>query len=122
MLQKTPSNPLNDREVHVFRQVMRNNPEMKLCIEGHCDASEMAQASDVSQDRAETVQGYLVQHGIQPARVRAQGCDAELATPARQSLLGGCDPPPNRSLSCLAMPPLSFLLAPILDSRHHRLF
>ena len=59
---------------------MRDNPEMKLCVEGHSDEGEEERGGGgggevggrVSQERANNVQGYLLEQGIQPGRLRAE--------------------------------------------------
>lgn len=58
---------------------LRENPELRVRIEGHADDRE-AKAADVKKltaDRAETVRAWLVEHGIDAARMRAEGYGAD---------------------------------------------
>jgi outer membrane protein OmpA-like peptidoglycan-associated protein len=55
-------------------QALLDHPEIKLEIQGHTDSQGDAQHNmNLSQQRADAVLAYLVQHGIDPARLTAQG-------------------------------------------------
>ncbi len=50
------------------------NPQLALSVEGHADASgNEAHNLNLSQRRADSVRQYLIEHGVDPARVNAQG-------------------------------------------------
>lgn len=55
-------------------QVLRENPTSIVAIEGHTDSTGSREYNlSLSQRRAESVRGYLVSQGIDPARISAQG-------------------------------------------------
>lgn len=55
-------------------KVMLENPEYRLSIEGHTDnQGDDAKNMDLSQRRAAAVMKYLIDHGVQPSRLRSAG-------------------------------------------------
>ena len=62
--------PILDEVVSVLKQ----NPEVKLEIQGHTDSIGSAEYNQrLSENRAKAVMDYLVRHGIEPGRLRAKG-------------------------------------------------
>lgn len=56
---------------------LRAHPELDVIIEGHADAAERERGSvDLSLDRAEAVEDYLVAQGIEPSRIVTRGYGA----------------------------------------------
>ena len=52
--------------------VLQQNPEMRLLIEGHTD-NQGRNNGPLSQMRADAVRNWLINHGINPIRLRARG-------------------------------------------------
>lgn len=55
--------------------IMRDHKEWtEILIEGHCDSDGSdAYNLDLSERRANSVQRFLLAHGVEPSRLRAQG-------------------------------------------------
>ena len=54
--------------------LLQDHPEVRLEIQGHTDSVDDDQHNmRLSQQRAESVRRYLVDHGVEPARLTAQG-------------------------------------------------
>ena len=51
---------------------MKNNPDVKIKIEGHADNMEK-DADNLSQQRAEAVKDYLVNHGVVAEKIKVEG-------------------------------------------------
>ncbi|HEY8379014.1 MAG TPA: OmpA family protein [Nannocystis sp.] len=67
---KPRSKPILDRAVKILKQY----PDTRWRIEGHTDSDgDRNHNMDLSQRRAESVLRYLVEHGIDPSRLEAQG-------------------------------------------------
>ena len=59
-------------------QILRDNPTLRLEIAGHTDSSgDPQQNRQISQQRAEEVMKYLIDHGITADRLHAQGYGAD---------------------------------------------
>ena len=55
-------------------EVLKSRPEIKVRIEGHTDSRGTLKHNMVlSQDRAESVKAFLVNHGVEPERMEARG-------------------------------------------------
>lgn len=62
------------KELDQTVQILRDNPALKIEIAGHTDTSgDPQQNRQISQQRAEAVMKYLIDHGITADRLRAQG-------------------------------------------------
>jgi outer membrane protein OmpA-like peptidoglycan-associated protein len=84
-------------------RVCRENPDAKVCIEGHADEGEggSTEASvNISRRRAEAVQSYMQQQGVPLHRMRVAACGAEDSVgappPAVPPAAGGARGRPGR--------------------------
>lgn len=69
VLQKKSYKPLND-----VAKILKDNPELKVSIEGHTDNTGKAEKNQVlSQNRAKAVLDYLVKKGIDAGRLGSAG-------------------------------------------------
>jgi outer membrane protein OmpA-like peptidoglycan-associated protein len=50
-------------------KVLRDNPEVRVVIEGHRDAQEQPYGRQLSRERAKAVHDHFVAEGIDPARL-----------------------------------------------------
>ncbi|MBN1337003.1 MAG: OmpA family protein [Deltaproteobacteria bacterium] len=83
-IRKTSYNTL-DKAVAVMAQF----PELKLAIEGHTDdRGDDAFNMKLSDDRANAVRDYLVNKGVDPARLKAQGFGETKPTAANKTATG----------------------------------
>ena len=58
--------------------VMKENPQIKVEIQGHTDDIGTAEYNQMlSEKRAQSVMAYLVENGIDPARLTAKGYGEE---------------------------------------------
>ncbi len=68
---------ITDAEQAKMQQILdllRANPEMKVTVNGWCDATGSVAVNDrISRQRAETVKSWLTSHGIDAARITAVG-------------------------------------------------
>jgi outer membrane protein OmpA-like peptidoglycan-associated protein len=66
--------PSSKTELNDLAALLKSQPKLKIQLNGHTDSEgEEAANLDLSQRRAEAVRQYLIQSGIQPERLRAQG-------------------------------------------------
>lgn len=62
--------PVLDRAI----AILRDNPDVRVQIQGHTDNTGRASRNrELSQQRAESVRQYLIEHGIPEARLEARG-------------------------------------------------
>jgi outer membrane protein OmpA-like peptidoglycan-associated protein len=53
--------------------VLKNNPDVKIKIEGHTDNAEKGDKMKISEDRANAVKAYLVSNGINEDQITTEG-------------------------------------------------
>jgi outer membrane protein OmpA-like peptidoglycan-associated protein len=72
---KATIKPESDSLMDEIVQVVQNNPQIKqLSIEGHTDSTGADKHNQqLSEQRAAAVRGYLVQHGVEAARLVSKG-------------------------------------------------
>lgn len=71
---KADLTPTAQGEITKLATVLQKYPDTNILIEGHADASGVAEKNMVlSQDRAQSVVTFLGTHGVDPARMKAEG-------------------------------------------------
>lgn len=66
--------PESGPELERIVRFLRDNPSVRVEVEGHTDSVGSAAANDrLSTSRAQSVRSYLIDRGIEPARVEARG-------------------------------------------------
>lgn len=71
---RTDITPSEQAKMQQILNLLRANPEMKVTVNGWCDATGSVAVNDrISRQRAETVKSWLVSHGIDAARITAAG-------------------------------------------------
>jgi len=77
ILFETNSSELSNRSKFILRQFsdfLKEHPSSKILIQGHTDdVGDPERNMTLSQERAESVKGYLVELGISPNRLKAKG-------------------------------------------------
>jgi len=75
--------------------ILRYNPELKTVeIQGFASRSESANAQNLSQQRAEEVQAYLVTKGVEPFRIPPRGMGSTEFAISKDNV----DPPSSKSV------------------------
>ena len=73
-LDKATLQPESDKQLQDVVTLMKDNPDLKLEVQGHTDDQGSDEYNlDLSQRRAETVVGYLGLFGIDPGRLVPRG-------------------------------------------------
>lgn len=67
---KTASSP---RAIIEIIRTMKENPNMKIQVVGHCDKKEAESLDDISAERAKAIMDYLVSKGIPAANLSSKG-------------------------------------------------
>lgn len=71
---RTDITPSEQAKMQQILNLLRANPEMKVTVNGWCDATGSVAVNDrISRQRAETVKLWLVSHGIDAVRITAAG-------------------------------------------------
>ena len=74
MLEKTDLLPISKKELDKLVDLLEENPEMSVDVIGHTDSSgDAGRNKELSKKRAEQVEEYLVEKGIDRKRINAQG-------------------------------------------------
>jgi outer membrane protein OmpA-like peptidoglycan-associated protein len=70
-------------------QALKDNPDFRVQIEGHTDSSGANDHNQtLSEQRAETVLGYLVEHGIAKERLVSKGFSSSVPTDTNDTVAG----------------------------------
>lgn len=83
-----------ETEIATAANIMKENPALKITLQGHCDAEEAAEAKvkplykDLALRRAENVKKALVAAGIEEARIKVETKDNSMPATDRTTPLG----------------------------------
>jgi outer membrane protein OmpA-like peptidoglycan-associated protein len=90
---KPRSRPVLDRAV----RSSSTSPSVRVEISGHTDSTgSLAYNRDLSRRRAESVKRYLVEHGIDPARIQTRGAGPDEPVDSNRSAAGRAKQSPHR--------------------------
>ncbi len=77
------------RALDQLARALRDDPDASIQIEGHTDSTGSREHNmDLSRRRAESVQSYLISHGISRARLTTRGMGPDYAVASNQTTAG----------------------------------
>jgi outer membrane protein OmpA-like peptidoglycan-associated protein len=72
--------PESVAELNRLLRLVKDNPTVKLEVQGHCDDIEALQKSEIALDRAKAVTKYLIESGFSNVEVKSLGNTVSIAS------------------------------------------